>query len=145
MPQLDLMSFFSQFFWFSIGFSTFYIFLLHYIIPSIVLTLKFRKKKLELLATDINKKKEGASDLLNTYDSIISKALNFSRILINKINDHGNSWVTSTVIKVNASSFQESNKSYVKAIGEKDFGIVLLDAGLKNNTKDSYWSKLWKK
>ena len=109
------------------------------------MTLKFRKKKLELLATDINKKKEGASDLLNTYDSIVYKALNSSRLLINKINDHGNSWVNSTLIKVNSVSFQESNKNYIKTIGEKDFGIVLLDVGLKNNPKDNYWSKLWKK
>jgi len=145
MPQLDLMSFFSQFFWFSIGFSFFYIFLLHYIIPSIVLTLKLRKKKLESLATDINKKKEGASSLLTTYDTVLSKALSSSRILLTKINDHGNSWVTSTVIKINSVDFAQPNENYIKSIGEKDFSTILLDVGLKNNVKDSYWSKLWKK
>jgi hypothetical protein len=145
MPQLDLMSFFSQFFWFSIGFSFFYIFLLHYIIPSIVLTLKLRKKKLESLATDINKKKEGASSLLTTYDTVLSKALSSSRVLLTKINDHGNSWVTSTVIKINSVDFAQPNENYIKSIGEKDFSTILLDVGLKNNVKDSYWSKLWKK
>lgn len=145
MPQLDLMSFFSQFFWFSIGFSFFYIFLLHYIIPSIVLTLKLRKKKLESLATDINKKKEGASSLLTTYDTVLSKALSSSRVLLTKINDHGNSWATSTVIKINSVDFAQPNENYIKSIGEKDFSTILLDVGLKNNVKDSYWSKLWKK
>jgi len=145
MPQLDLMSFFSQFFWFSIGFSFFYVYLLHYIIPAIVLNLKLRKKKLELLAVDINKKKEGASSLLTTYDNILFKALNYSRVLINKTNDYGNAWVASSISKVNAVNFMQSNKDYIKTIGEKDFSIILLDVGLKNNIKDGYWSKLWKK
>ncbi len=58
MPQLDLMTFFTQFFWFSIGFSFFYIFLLHFVMPTIALNLKFRKKRLDILANDINKKKK---------------------------------------------------------------------------------------
>ena len=79
MPQLDLMTFFTQFFWFSLGFSFFYISLLHYIMPSISVNLKLRKKKLDLLAIDINKKKESASNLLTTYDNILLSTLNFSR------------------------------------------------------------------
>ena len=55
MPQLDLMTFFTQFFWFSLGFSFFYVFLLHSIMPSIALNLKLRKKK------RINLKPEGTS------------------------------------------------------------------------------------
>ena len=70
MPQLDLMTFFTQFFWFSIGFSFFYIFLLHYVMPVIALNLKFRRKRLDILANDINKKKESVSDIFS--DQIIN-------------------------------------------------------------------------
>jgi hypothetical protein len=59
MPQLDLMHFFTQFFWFSIGFTFLYAYLLHNVVPTIAKNLKFRQKKLELLANDINKGKDG--------------------------------------------------------------------------------------
>ena len=143
MPQLDLMTFFSQFFWFSFGFSFFYIFLLHYIMPSISLTLKFRKKKLELLAVDINKKKESASLLLTTYDSVLSRSLVFSRNLIVKVGNYGNSWLNSSISNINLSTLSKVNKSYIRSVAEKDFGFLFLDIYFKNNSKDTNWSKVW--
>lgn len=145
MPQLDLMTFFTQFFWFSLGFSFFYIFLLHFIMPSISLNLKLRRKKLELLANDINKKKESASDLLTTYDNILSKTLNFSRNYLLKITNHGNVWVSSSIANVNSSNFVNANNDYIKIIGEKNFNFVVLESVLKSSVKDSNWTKLWKK
>ncbi len=38
--------------------------------PVISSNLKFRKKRLDILANDINKKKEGALSLLTTYDNL---------------------------------------------------------------------------
>jgi hypothetical protein len=145
MPQLDLMTFFTQFFWFSLGFSFFYIFLLHFIMPSISLNLKLRKKKLELLANDINKKKESASDLLTTYDNILSKTLNFSRNYLLKITNYGNTWVSSSISNINSSNFVNANNDYIKIIGEKNFNFVVLESVLKSSSKDNNWTKLWKK
>jgi hypothetical protein len=145
MPQLDLMTFFTQFFWFSLGFSFFYIFLLHFIMPSIALNLKFRRKKLELLANDINKKKESVSGLLTTYDNILFKTLNFSRTYVAKIVNYGNSWITSSISKTNSNNFVQANTIYIKTIGEKNFSFVLMDATFKNSVKDKNWVKLWKK
>jgi len=145
MPQLDLMTFFTQFFWFSLGFSFFYIFLLHFIMPSISLNLKLRKKKLELLANDINKKKESASDLLTTYDNILSKTLNFSRNYLLKITNYGNTWVSSSISNINSNNFVNANNDYIKIIGEKNFNLVVLESVLKSSSKDNNWTKLWKK
>ena len=145
MPQLDLMTFFTQFFWFSLGFSFFYIFLLHFIMPSISLNLKLRKKKLELFANDINKKKESASDLLTTYDNILSKTLNFSRNYLLKITNYGNTWVSSSISNINSSNFVNANNDYIKIIGEKNFNFVVLESVLKSSSKDNNWTKLWKK
>jgi hypothetical protein len=144
MPQLDLMTFFTQFFWFSLGFSFFYIFLLHYIMPSISLNLKLRKKKLELLANDINKKKESASDLLTTYDSILSKTLNFSRSYLLKVTNYGNIWVSNSITSINSNNFANANNDYIKIIGEKNFNFVVLESVLKSSSKDNNWTKLWK-
>ena len=144
MPQLDLMTFCTQFFWFSLGFSLFYILLLHYIMPSIALNLKFRKKKLELLASDINKKKESASVLLNTYDTILFKTLHFSRNYLIKITTYGNSWVPNIILKTNSTNFLQANIYYIKTVGEKSFNFVLLESALKASHKDANWTKLWK-
>jgi hypothetical protein len=145
MPQLDLMTFFTQFFWFSLGFSFFYIFLLHFIMPSIALNLKFRRKKLELLANDINKKKESVSGLLTTYDNILFKTLNFSRTYVTKIINYGNSWITSSISKTNSNNFVQANTIYIKTIGEKNFSFALMDVTFKSSIKDKNWVKLWKK
>jgi len=113
--------------------------------PSISLNLKLRKKKLELLANDINKKKESASDLLTTYDSILSKTLNFSRNYLLKITNYGNTWVSNSITNVNSSNFVNANNDYIKIIGEKNFNFVVLESVLKSSTKDNNWTKLWKK
>jgi hypothetical protein len=112
--------------------------------PSIALNLKFRKKKLELLASDINKKKESASGLLNTYDSILFKTLNFSRNYLTKITSYGNSWVPNIILKTNSTNFLQANICYIKTIGEKSFNFVLLESSLKASHKDTNWTKLWK-
>jgi len=144
MPQLDLMTFFTQFFWFSLGFSFFYIFLLHFIMPSISLNLKLRRKKLELLANDINKKKESASDLLTTYDNILFKTLNFSRNYLLKMTNYGHIWISNSIININSNNFVNANNDYIKIIGEKNFNFVVLESILKSSTKDNNWTKLWK-
>ena len=143
MPQLDLMTFFTQFFWFSLGFSFFYVFLLHSIMPSIALSLKLRKKKLEFLANDINKKKENASSLLTTYDSILFKTLNISRNYILKTTSHGNEWISKTMLKANSTNLIDSNSHYIKTIGEKSFSFAVLELVLKSSNKDKNWTKLY--
>ena len=144
MPQLDLMTFFTQFFWFSIGFSFFYIFLLHYVMPVIALNLKFRRKRLDILANDINKKKEGALNLLTTYDNVLLKALNFSRLYVTKTVNYGNSWVQKTSFEINSVHFLQSNIFYIKSIGVKSLNFVVLESGLKASIGDKNWTKLWK-
>lgn len=144
MPQLDLMTFFTQFFWFSIGFSFFYIFLLHFVMPAIALNLKFRKKRLDILANDINKKKEGALSLLTTYDNVLLKALNFSRLYVMKTINHGNSWVLKTATGINSAHFLQPNTFYIKTIGIRGLNFVVLESGLKISATDKSWTKLWK-
>lgn len=143
MPQLDLMTFFTQFFWFSLGFSFFYVSLLHSIIPSIALNLKLRKKKLEFLANDINKKKESASNLLTTYDNILFKTLTISRTHILKTSNYGNLWISNNLLKINSSNLIESNNNYIRTVGEKSLNFSVFELVLKSSSKDKNWTKLW--
>ena len=144
MSLLDLMTFFTQFFWFSLGFSFFYILLLHYVMPVISLNLKFRKKRLDILANDINKKKEGALNLLTTYDNVLLKALNFSCLYVTKTLNFGNSWIQKTAFEINSGHFSYSNLLYVKSLAFKGLNLVVLESSLKISTSDKNWTKLWK-
>ena len=144
MPQLDLMTFFTQFFWFSIGFSFFYIALLHYVMPVIALNLKFRRKRLDILANDINKKKEGALSLLTTYDNVLLKTLNFSRLYMAKTVNYGNSWIQKTASEVNSAHFLQPNTFYIKTIVIRSLNFVVLESSLKASISDKNWTKLWK-
>jgi hypothetical protein len=121
MPQLDLMHFFTQFFWFSIGFTFLYAYLLHNVVPTIAKNLKFRQKKLELLAKDINKGKDGVSSLLGVYDSLILRSFQLWKSNISSLTNHGNSWLNTNIKNLNNSNFSGANKEYLKTIGEQHY------------------------
>jgi len=132
MPQLDLMSFFSQFFWFSLNFCFFYLFLLYCFLPKISLNIKARKRLLNLFAKDINIKKNSISDLLIVYDKLLLKALIFFRFYISKVLFFCDSWLQLTLNKINLSSISICNIKYVKIISERELIIFVLYCLLKN-------------
>ena len=121
MPQLDLMHFFTQFFWFSIGFTFLYAYLLHNVVPTIAKNLKFRQKKLELLASDINKGKDGVSDLLEIYDNLIFRSFQLWKSNISGLTEHGNNWFNTNIKNLNNSNFNAANKEYLKTVGEQNY------------------------
>lgn len=132
MPQLDLMTFFSQFFWFSLSFCFFYLFLLYCFLPKISLNIKARKRLLNLFAKDINIKKNSISDLLIVYDKLLLKALIFFRFYISKVLFFCDSWLQLTFNKINLNSISTCNIKYVKIISERELIIFVLYCLLKN-------------
>jgi len=112
--------------------------------PVIALNLKFRKKRLDILANDINKKKEGVLSLLTTYDNVLLKTLNFSRLYLTKTVNYGNSWVQKTASDINSAHFVQPNTSYVKSIAVRSLKFVVLESTLKASVSDKNWTKLWK-
>lgn len=85
MPQLDLMIYFPQFLWFSIGFSLFYIVFLFKIIPIIGFNLKFRKKKLNLINNSINNNNSDFVAVFIDYYFVLNKFLLLSRTYITNL------------------------------------------------------------
>ena len=133
MPQLDLMHFFSQFFWFSLGFTFLYAYLLHNTIPVIATNLKFRQKKLEILATDINKGKDNVSVLLGVYDNLIFSSFQLWKSSIVLISKQGDAWVVTNVQALNNSRFRFVNKEYLRAVSEQNFKSIVLKSFVINN------------
>ena len=133
MPQLDVMHFFSQFFWFSLGFTFLYAYLLHNTIPVIATNLKFRQKKLEILATDINKGKDSVSVLLGVYDNLIFSSFQLWKSSIVLISKQGDAWVVTNVQALNNSRFRFVNKEYLRAVSEQNFKSIVLKSFVINN------------
>ena len=133
MPQLDVMHFFSQFFWFSLGFTFLYAYLLHNTIPVIATNLKFRQKKLEILATDINKGKDSVSVLLGVYDNLIFSSFQLLKSSIVLISKQGDAWVVTNVQALNNSRFRFVNKEYLRAVSEQNFKSIVLKSFVINN------------
>ena len=145
MPQLDIMTFFTQFFWFSLNFVFFYLFLLHFILPLVTINLKYRKKFFKFLAVDINKKKENAFDVFNTYDNVLFKTFNSFRTYMSKILIFVNSWVVINLSRVIIDFFVLANNKFLKTIVEKSLSLSVLNFKLRTSSNISNWSLIWNK
>ncbi len=133
MPQLDLMHFFTQFFWFSIGFTFLYAYLLHNVVPLIAKNLKFRQRKLEFLARDINEGKDGVSNILEIYDNLVSKSFQLWRANVSKLASYGQNWFDGNVKRLDESTFDSANQEYLKTVGEAGYrNLVIKSFAWKN-------------
>ena len=132
MPQLDSMTFFTQFFWFSIGFTFLYAYMLHYVVPVLSSILKFRNKKLDTLALEVNKNKTGAGDLLVAYNLLILRSFKLFRTNLNKTTQESTSWFESNNNKLVLENFAEANKQYLLNIGEQNYKNLLFRVNSKS-------------
>lgn len=120
MPQLDLISFFPQIFWCFVLFFLFFFYFSFIIIPQIATILKFRKKKLIILANEINNKKDGSSFLLIEYDTVLKNSFQEITSLLKSLLQFGNSWLPSTMLKLNTTSFRSTNQRFLNTTFFKD-------------------------
>jgi hypothetical protein len=121
MPQLDLITFFPQFFWCFFFFIFFFLYVSFYIIPNITSILKFRKIKLISLAYEINKMKNVSNNILLEHTEIISSLLKEIKYLLNKLIQVGNTWIISKILLVNTTMLLIINQRILKNTFEKYF------------------------
>jgi len=119
MPQLDLLTFFPQFFWCFVCFFGFFLYFSYYIIPQIATILKFRKKKLIALANEINQKKDGSSNLLTEYDKIVHESFHEIKSLLDNLVVVGNTWVSTNLVKLNTTTLLLVTQRLLKIVLKK--------------------------
>lgn len=120
MPQLDLVSFFPQIFWCFVLFFSFFSYFSFLIIPKIATILKFRKKKLIILANEINSKKDGSSSLLIEYDTVLKNSLHEITILFKNVLTFGSTWIPAAMLKLNTTAFRTTNQRFLNSAFFKD-------------------------
>ena len=131
MPQLDKLTFFSQFFWLSFFFLGFYIVLVKYYLPKMSRILKVRHMK-------VSSSQEGFSSVAlenkmvrESGDHLVVSGLKHSRQFSNESFQNTHQWVQNIVLSTNKGQFQNINKMYLQTVGDFQMQQTLLLNHLK--------------
>ena len=119
MPQLDKVTFFSQFFWLVIIYIGFYLVILKSFLPKLSRILKVRQKKVSLSqqgSTVLVQEKEKVGDSLNT---LIEQGVTMSKRLFQENLHSTHLWLDQVVKDTNRTTLRDANQSYITSLGEK--------------------------
>jgi F0F1-type ATP synthase membrane subunit b/b' len=134
MPQLDTLTFFSQFFWLCFFFLGFYLTLVKYFLPRMSKILKIRSLRMNSntgtggFFSEIQKEN---ADLQKTRDQSLSTALKESRTFFNQSFITTNTWLSNVLQEINKNQFLEMNKNYITSISNLSTSQSLILNNLK--------------
>lgn len=118
MPQLDKVSFFSQYLWLVIFFLTFYFFVLKIALPTIVTIFKVRRRKIQLMAAEVIHLKKEESSILSNYDAVLIDSFNTSRDIFNSVITASNNWIHDSSRQINKTELLDVNERYLQTIND---------------------------
>lgn len=110
MPQLDKVSFFSQYFWLSVFFFSFYIFQLKFFLPEMSRILKFRKKRLNE-ASSVGLQQEN-NKIRNSVEISLASLIRNSKSIFKDSSSKNNEWFSELRIKF-YKKFKKGNLNYL--------------------------------
>jgi hypothetical protein len=131
MPQLDKLTFFSQFFWLSFFFLGFYIALVKYYLPKMSRILKVRNIKVSSSQEGFSDVKKENGLVRENVDNLVIHGLKHSRQFFNENFQNTSLWVQNIVESTNKGQFQNMNKTYLSTVGDYHMSQTLLMNHLK--------------
>ena len=126
MPQLDKVTFFSQFFWLLIIYIGFYLLVLKNFVPKLSRILKVRQKKVSLSqqgSTALLQEKEKVGDSLN---ALVEQGVSTSKRLFQENLQTTYLWIDQAVREANHTTLRDANQSYIASLGERTISQSLL-------------------
>lgn len=142
MPQLDKVTFLSQFFWLCFFYLGFYYILLKHFLPKISRVLALRKRKMSLSQEGIQSLHQENYTVRNNSDDILSKAFTLSKILLKDFFSRALGWVEMTASSVNKNHYQTINKSYIDFLGETSLSQNILLYHASQNIPEKFALKI---
>jgi F0F1-type ATP synthase membrane subunit b/b' len=118
MPQLDKVTFLSQFFWLCFFYLGFYILILKYFLPKMSRVLKLRKKKLSSSQEGVTSVQQENNKVRWSYDTLITNGFITSRSIFNNSFQRTQQWLQKLVTTTNQTHSQAMNKAYIHSIGQ---------------------------
>ena len=126
MPQLDKVTFLSQFFWLCLFYLGFYYLVIKYFLPKISRILTLRKKKMNLSQYGSNSLQQENQQVRQNLDNILSRGLSLSRNVFNDFLSRTNSWLDRSLTGVNKTHYKTVNNSYIQSLGEASLSQNIL-------------------
>ena len=126
MPQLDKVTFLSQFFWLCFFYLGFYYLILKFYLPKISRILSLRKKKMGFSQEGMISLQQENQKVRENYQLLFSKALMTSRNLFNNFFSRTTNWLNNNATTINKKHYQGVNQSFVQSLGETSLSQNLL-------------------
>ena len=118
MPQLDKVTFLSQFFWLCFFYIGFYFLILKFFLPKMSLILKLRKNKLAGSQDNVSNLQQENQKIRTNYETLFTTALTASKSAFNENFKRVEKWLHNAVENTEKKHYQSLNKTYICSIGE---------------------------
>ena len=126
MPQLDKVTFLSQFFWLCFFYLGFYYVILKFYLPKISRILALRRKKMGFSQEGMLSLQQENQQVRENYEVLLSRALVTSKSLFNTFFSRTTNWLNTNATTINKTHFQNVNASYVHSLGETSLSQNML-------------------
>ena len=132
MPQLDTLTFFSQFFWLSFFFLGFYAVLVKYYLPKMSRILKVRNLKISTPQSNLNNFQAENTQVSQTRDTILTNSFRDSIDLFQEKTTNTSKWLDTTILNTNKVQLKNMNKKYLQTVGDFQVQDIFLFYHLKS-------------
>ena len=137
MPQLDKVTFLSQFFWLCFFYLGFYYVILKFYLPKISRILALRRKKMGFSQEGMISLQQENQKVRENYEVLVSKALLTSKNLFNTFFSRTTSWLDTNATSINKQHYQNVNSSFIQSLGETSLSQNLLFYHASKNLPDN--------
>ena len=146
MPQLDKVTFLSQFFWLCAFFLGFYIILLKNFLPKMSRVLKYRKKRLGQSHQGVGNMDQENTLVRSSANKVLENGLRNSKDLFKDNSQRTEKWVLDLIKATNNTSLKSTNNTYLHSIGERCISYKLcLQGGFRDFSNTIFLSMLFNK
>ena len=125
MPQLDKITFLSQFFWLSFFYLGFYFLIYKYFLPKMSRLLKFRKRRINTSQQGVTSMGEESDKVGSSYQALLSTGLTTCKSVFNQNFKQAEEWLFNTVSQTNQTRLKNTNGFYIKSLGERSISQKL--------------------
>ena len=125
MPQLDKITFLSQFFWLSFFYLGFYFLIYKYFLPKMSRTLKFRKRRINTSQQGVTSMGEESDKVGGSYQALLSTGLTTCKSVFNRNYKEAEEWLFNTVSQANQTRLKSTNSFYISSLGERSISQKL--------------------
>lgn len=126
MPQLDKVTFLSQFFWLCFFYLGFYYIILKFYLPKISRILALRRKKMGFSQEGMISLQQENQKVRENYELLLSKALTTSKNLFNNFFSRTTNWLDTNSTTINKTHYQNVNASFIHSLGETSLSQNIL-------------------